>query len=311
MMSNSMAPSSITSTAMTSGPLVVIPARYDSTRFPGKPLADLCGRPMIQHVWERAVAAKRPGRVVVATDDLRIAECVRAFGGECVMTAAGHRNGTERVAEVAATSSSPLVVNLQGDLPLFHPPTLDRLIDIAQTAVTTRGIDGVTARAKIDLRDEIFSPSCVKVVVDREDRALYFSRATIPHADPSSPVPPETIFYKHFGIYIYQRDFLLRLAQMPEGRLEATERLEQLRVLEAGGRILAVTLSPVETDCFFEVNHPEDLRRVEAYLADMEGNRTAVSRSKCNKAEFIGPGGFEVKGAGGEKQFCGALRPNG
>ena len=248
------------------GPLVVIPARYDSTRFPGKPLADLCGRPMIQHVWERAIAAKRPGRVVVATDDPRIAECVQGFGGECVLTAAHHRNGTERVAEVAAASSSPLVVNLQGDLPLFHPPTLDRLIDMAQTAIATGKIDGVTARARIDLRDDIFSPSCVKVVVDREERALYFSRATIPHLDPTTPIPPETVFYKHFGIYIYQRDFLLCLAQMPEGKLEAAERLEQLRVLEAGGRILAVVLSPAETPCFLEVNHPEELRLAEAYL---------------------------------------------
>jgi len=230
---------------------------------------------MIQHVWERATAAKRPGRVVVATDDPRIAECVRAFGGECVLTAAHHRNGTERVAEVAAASSSPLVVNLQGDLPLFHPPTLDRLIDVAQTAVAARGIDGVTARARIDLRDDIFSTSCVKVVVDQEDRALYFSRATIPHLDPTDPISPETVFYRHFGIYIYQRDFLLRLAQMPEGKLEAAERLEQLRVLEAGGRIVAAVLSPEEARCFFEVNHPEDLCRAEAYLAAQKQAETS------------------------------------
>ena len=248
--------------------LVVIPARYASSRFPGKPLADLCGKPMIQHVWERAMQAKQPNRVVVATDDERIAQCVRSFGGACIMTAASHRTGTERVAEVAAASSSPLVVNLQGDLPFFQPATLDRLIEVGRTAILGGQTDVVTARARLDREEEIFSPSSVKVVSDASGRALYFSRAPIPHVERAAFASSKLVFYKHYGIYIYGRAFLLASTQLPEGVLEAAEQLEQLRVLEHGGNILAVEIAQSEAHFFWEVNHPADLVRAAALLAE-------------------------------------------
>ncbi len=250
------------SAVTSNGVLVVIPARYASRRFPGKPLADLCGKPMIQHVWERAMAAKRPGRVIVATDEERIAKVVRAFGGVCAITSTSHRTGTERVAEVAAAYADPLVVNLQGDLPLFSPATLDRLIDAALGA--GQAADVVTARARIEREEDVHSTSSVKVVVDRQGRALYFSRLPIPYqmSGERPPVP----HYQHYGIYLFRRDFLCRLVQEKEGELEGAEQLEQLRVLEAGGTILTLELTSDEIPFLCEVNHPEDLARAAKVL---------------------------------------------
>ncbi len=244
--------------------LVVIPARYSSARFPGKPLAMLEGWPMIRHVWERARQAKRPSRVVVATEDDRIFQCVQAFGGNCLMTSVSHQNGTERVAEVAASSQAPLVVNLQGDLPLFHPPTLDRLIEIGAKEILEGRADLVTPCAPIETEEEYASPSCVKVVMDVAGYALYFSRAPIPHL----PNFLKGVGYKHYGIYLYSREGLLKLAQRPEGPLERSETLEQLRLLENGGRVLMIKLAPQEAHSFREVNHPEDMIQAKAHLLD-------------------------------------------
>lgn len=257
--------------------LVVIPARYPSTRFPGKPLADLNGRPMIQHVWERASMAKEPDRVVVATDDIRIAERVRHFGGEVLLTSGAHRTGTERVAEVAEKSDSMIVVNLQGDLPLFQPETLDRLIQVCRESIAPQGrgrgragnVDLVTAKSEISSEEELFSPHSVKVVTDYKGDALYFSRSPIPYIERGS-FPPQGRgtgrFYKHYGIYLYHRDFLLRVARSPEGNLERIERLEQLRVLEQGGRVRVVEIEKDAARFFWEVNTPEDLIKAREIL---------------------------------------------
>ncbi|MBI3803406.1 MAG: 3-deoxy-manno-octulosonate cytidylyltransferase [Nitrospirae bacterium] len=252
--------------------LVVIPARYPSTRFPGKPLADLNGKPMVQHVWERAVAAKRPSRVLVATDDTRIAEVVRRFGGEVMMTASTHRTGTERVAEVAEQFPAELVVNLQGDLPLFRPETLDRLIEIGGESIRRREADLITAKSAMMNEEEIFSPHTVKVVTDHRDHALYFSRSPIPYAERgqlgASGQSGSFLFYKHYGIYLYHKTFLIQVARSPEGKLERKERLEQLRVLEQGGRVRVIEIGEGEARFFWEVNTPEDMLRAREILAN-------------------------------------------
>lgn len=247
--------------------LVVIPARYPSTRFPGKPLADLNGKPMIQHVWERAIAAKRPSRVIVATDDERIAETVRRFGGEVLMTSSEHRTGTERVAEVAAQFPAERVVNLQGDLPLFLPATLDRLIEIGGGLIQRGEADLITAKSALTNEEEVFSPHAVKVVTNERGDALYFSRSPIPHIERGDFGKRGSFtFYKHYGIYLYHKNFLLQIAKSPEGNLERMERLEQLRVLEQGGKVHVMEIEKEEALFFWEVNTPEDLVRAREIL---------------------------------------------
>lgn len=255
--------------------LVVIPARYASTRFPAKPLADLNGKPMVQHVWERAVAAKRPARVVVATDDGRIAKVVRSFGGELEMTSPDHRTGTERVAEVAARFPSKIVVNLQGDLPLFDPGTLDLLIEKSERLILSGETDLVTAKSEIVSEEEIFSPNSVKVVTDQTGRALYFSRSPIPHIERGAFGKGNAPFkfYKHYGIYIYHPDFLARISKSSEGSLEKMERLEQLRVLEQGGRVQVIEIGREAARFFWEVNAPEDLVKAREILSSFQRSK--------------------------------------
>ncbi len=243
--------------------LVVIPARYASTRFPGKPLADLCGMPMVQQVWQRAIQVKRADRVVVATDDQRILEVVKGFGGEGWMTSSAHRTGTERVAEVAEKIPSMLVVNLQGDLPLFLPETLDRLIEIG--LASGNPFQAVTVKSEMTDPAERSSPASVKVVTDLQGRALYFSRSLIPYPQTHN-LNNNFKYYKHYGIYLFQRHFLLQIAKAPEGELEKIEQLEQLRILEGGGTIRVVEIDPREAASFWEVNTPEDLVRAREIL---------------------------------------------
>jgi 3-deoxy-manno-octulosonate cytidylyltransferase (CMP-KDO synthetase) len=239
--------------------LVVIPARYQSSRFLGKPLALLQGKPMIWHVWSRATQIKMADKVIVATEDDRIAKTVSEFGGEVLLTASTHRTGSDRVAEVAAFyPDTPLVVNLQGDLPLFSPSVIDRLIKEGEKQITD-GADLVTLTARIDTEEEIFSPNTVKLVRNDRGEILYFSRSPIPYLERGlSPTCPSN-FFKHYGVYLYHRDFLLKMANCPEGNLERMERLEQLRVLERGGRVWAMEIDQEESKGFCEVNAPEDL----------------------------------------------------
>jgi len=206
--------------------------------------------------------------VIVATEDDRIAKVVSAFGGEVVMTSTELRTGSDRVAEVAASTSAELVVNLQGDLPLFYPPVIDRLIKEGGEQIKSHGADLVTLCAKIDKEEDIFSPNTVKLVRNDKGEILYFSRSPIPHPSFSLPfkgrlggdgVTCPSGFLKHYGVYLYHRDFLLKMANCPEGYLERMERLEQLRVIERGGRVWAMEVSHEDAKGFCEVNTPEDL----------------------------------------------------
>ncbi len=240
----------------------VIPARYASTRLPAKPLVDLLGQPMVQRVVERARKARSISRVVVATDDERIASAVKAFGGEAVMTSPDIRSGSDRVAAVAAQIPGDIFVNIQGDEPLIAPEMIDEAVAVVREhADVTMG----TLIRPLEDPADVLNPSIVKVAVAANGDALYFSRSAIPHVRDESDQRrwlTSGLMYKHIGIYVFRRDFLRTFAALPEGRLEKLEKLEQLRVLEAGHRIrTAVTRYdsvPIDT--------PEDVERVTRLL---------------------------------------------
>lgn len=236
-----------------------IPARYDSQRFPGKPLTMLLGKPMIQHVFERASTCPGVDGVRVATDDDRIADCVRAFGGGVVMTDSGHASGTDRISEAAERTglqADDIVVNIQGDQPAFHPSIVPALLG---PLLGDRSLGMSTLSFKmIDERD-ISNPNHVKVVTDRKGNALYFSRCPIPF---SRDGRSKQSHYKHLGFYGFRMAFLSQFTRLERGVLESTERLEQLRALEHGFKIRVVT-SPRNS---IEVDVPEDVARAEAAL---------------------------------------------
>lgn len=232
--------------------LAIIPARYQSTRLPGKALAAIAGRPMIEHVYRRASAAASLDAVVVATDDDRIVRAVDAFGGIAVLTDPAHASGTDRLAEVAAAVSCDLIVNVQGDEPLLDPSVIDAVVAPMQRDAS---IEMGTAARPLRAAEELHNPNVVKVVCDNRGFALYFSRAPIPHGG-DHPTPSEARV--HVGLYVYRRATLLRLARLPTGRLEQLERLEQLRALEHG-----IGIHVVDThSASIEVNTPDDLERV-------------------------------------------------
>ena len=207
----------------------IIPARWASTRFPGKPLVKLRGKPLLQHVWERAGRAKLVDRVIVATDDMRIAEAAFAFGAEVALTSSKHPTGTDRLAEVASKlKSAPIILNVQGDEPDIAPSTIDRL---AQALQDDPALGMVTAANPIADRSDIGNPNVVKVVADLAGRALYFSRSTIPHdRDGDGGIK----YFRHQGIYGYRRKVLLDFVKWKPTPLEKAEKLEQLRALEHG-----------------------------------------------------------------------------
>jgi 3-deoxy-manno-octulosonate cytidylyltransferase (CMP-KDO synthetase) len=239
--------------------VVVIPARYASTRLPGKPLVSLAGQPMIQRVYERAKAAQRVHRVIVATDDERIAKAVQGFGGEARMTRADHRTGTERVAEVAAHETGDVFVNVQGDEPLLDPTAVDTAVQ-ALLAEPQAAI--ATVATPIKTPGDIMDPNVCKVVLDFDENALYFSRAPVPWVrDAAHKVQARHL--KHLGLYVFQRDALLEYPTLPQGELEKIEQLEQLRWLENGWKI---RVAEVEHDAV-SVDVPEDVARVEKLLA--------------------------------------------
>ncbi|MBM3296832.1 MAG: 3-deoxy-manno-octulosonate cytidylyltransferase [Candidatus Aminicenantes bacterium] len=228
----------------------VIPARFESSRFPGKPLALILGKPMLQWVYEAARKAASLERVIVATDDVRIFERARSFGAEAVMTSAGHASGTDRVAEAAAGLDLPIVVNIQGDEPLLEPEMIDGLVAALQDESVVMA--SLMARAG---REEVLDRNVVKVVTDLKGFALYFSRFPIPFGN-------EDRFFRHVGIYGYRRDFLLELSRMPPTALEKAEKLEQLRVLENGHRIKMVPCGGAT----LSVDTPGDIIKVESIL---------------------------------------------
>jgi 3-deoxy-manno-octulosonate cytidylyltransferase (CMP-KDO synthetase) len=244
--------------------VAVIPARFGSTRLPGKPLLSETGLPLIQHVVEAARKAQRLTRIIVATDDERIARAVVSFGGDVAMTRPDHPSGTDRVAEVAAgLGDVDLVVNLQGDEPEISGHAIDGLI-----ALMERDPEAPMGTLATPIRDEqtYRDPSCVKVVLSGRNRALYFSRAPIPHHRDGAPVPPQALL--HLGLYAYRPDFLLRLARLEPTPLERCEKLEQLRVLEHGHPIAV----EVVREASVGIDTPEDYQRfVERWRASQGG----------------------------------------
>ncbi|HEV8385020.1 MAG TPA: 3-deoxy-manno-octulosonate cytidylyltransferase [Candidatus Acidoferrales bacterium] len=242
--------------------LAVIPARYASTRLPGKPLAPIAGKPMIQHVCERVQQAERVNRVVVATDDSRIVEVVRDFGGEAVMTRSDHRSGSERVAEVAVQIPADIYVNVQGDEPLIEPAAVDALVEAMTSDDEEESVLVGTLCVPISNPADIMDPNIVKVALDFQGDALYFSRAPIPWVrDEAHRVHARHL--KHLGIYAYRRAPLLEFPTLPPGELEKLEQLEQLRFLENGYKIRVAETSFDSVS----VDVPGDLARVEALLS--------------------------------------------
>ena len=238
--------------------VIVIPARFGSTRLPGKPLVSLAGKPMIERVYERVKLATLADRVIVATDDERIVKAVESFGGTARMTRPDHRTGTERVAEVAAHEKGDVFVNVQGDEPLLDPAAVDTAVNalLEEPAAAI-----ATVATQIKTPTDIMDPNVVKTVLDFDNNGLYFSRAPIPWVrDTTSKIQMRHL--KHLGLYVFQRDALLEYPTLPQGELERIEQLEQLRWLENGWKI---RVAEVEHDAV-SVDVPEDVARVEKLL---------------------------------------------
>ena len=235
----------------------VIPARYDSVRFPGKPLVDIRGKTMIQRVYERASLAKELDLVIVATDDIRIRDAVKAFGGLVQMTSRSHPSGTDRVAEAALKyPKADLILNIQGDEPFIFPEQIDQLVSFMHK----RKILGIGTMAKsISDQNLIEDPNVVKVVFDEEGQALYFSRLPIPYQRDKT-VPSN--YHKHIGLYIFRSNVLQQVTKLEPHPLEKIERLEQLRWL-ANGYKIGIAETTLES---IAIDHPEDLVRLEKYI---------------------------------------------
>jgi len=249
--------------------VAIIPARFGSTRLPGKPLADIGGKPMIQHVYQSAAKARVLDRVIVATDDRRIEAAVKSFGGEVMMTSPNHASGTDRLAEVARKIKADLLVNVQGDLPFIHAATISRAV---RPLRQNRRVPMGTVCTAIYDEAEWHDPNIVKVLTDRAGFALYFTRAPIPFVrnsvvDPRGRKLPtrnkrRLWGFRHLGLYVYRREFLLKFARLRPTALERTESLEQLRALENGYRIYVAEVDERSV----EVDTSEDLKRAELYL---------------------------------------------
>jgi len=234
--------------------LGVIPARYKSSRFEGKPLADILGKPMIQHVYERAIRARSFDLIVVATDDERIYEAVKKFGGEVVMTSPDCPTGTHRVAEVAKDVECEIVANIQGDEPLLEPEMLDSIV---QPLLEDPSIPVCTLVQRITNEEDFRNPNVVKVIVDRQGFAMYFSRAPIP-GNKDLSWNPEAPMFRHIGLYAYRKEALMWFVKTPPAPFESAEGLEQLRFLEHGFKIKVV-----ETEhTTIGVDTPADLEKV-------------------------------------------------
>jgi len=215
--------------------VVCIPARYASTRFPAKVLAQDTGKYLIQHTWEQAGKAKLPQRVVIAADDERIVQAARTFGAECVLTSPNHQSGTDRIAEAVGKSDAEIVINVQGDEPQIDPEHIDYL---ARLLLDNPDAPMATLAAAFATREQIADPNVVKVVVDARGKAIYFSRSVIPYDREHAGVGDVGDYLRHIGIYAYRREFLLKITSLPQAPLEKLEKLEQLRVIENGYTIL-------------------------------------------------------------------------
>lgn len=249
---------------------IIIPARYRSSRFPGKPLADILGKPMIQYVYEKSIMSTKAHRVIVATDDLRIFSAVKKFGGDVVMTSPEHQTGTDRVIEVAEKIPGDIYINVQGDEPLIAPEVIDSLIE---KMLNDPSCDVATLCHPVSEK-EAKSPNVVKVVRAANGRALYFSRKLIPYVSENHP---PIVYQKHIGIYGYRKHILAQYKDLPYSHLENMEKLEQLRLIEAG-----IPIHVLETNRTGQgVDTPEDLEIVKQILLrqshSIEPNRQAIS----------------------------------
>lgn len=251
---------------------VVVPARYGSSRFPGKPLVSLMGKPMIQHVYERASACPAVREVIVATDDERIQAAVERFGGRTVLTADPYRTGTDRVAAIARRHPGEYFVDLQGDEIILNPALLSDVI----RPCLAEGAEMGTLKRRLERVEELTNPAVVKVVTDAEGYALYFSRAPIPMVrDTATPAIDPRLHFVHLGLYIYRKDVLMRLTSLPTGALEDAEKLEQLRALEHGIRIRVwETVHPS-----LRIDTPEDVPEAAARLHRFERGEATVNQS--------------------------------
>ncbi|MCH1930106.1 3-deoxy-manno-octulosonate cytidylyltransferase [Shewanella sp. A25] len=239
---------------------VLIPARFGSSRFPGKPLALINGKPMIQHVFERASLAQGVTNIYIATDDERIKTTVEGFGGKVVMTDSNAASGTDRIneaSEILGLAETDLIINVQGDQPLVNPRAIEQLIELFTNQPGE--FEMATLGFELEDQEERDNPMNVKMVFDNNDYALYFSRARIPFGRDTNDYP----VYKHLGIYAYTRRFVNAFAKLPLGRLEDLEKLEQLRALEHGYKIKIAITEPSAV----EVDVPDDIRKCEEYLA--------------------------------------------
>jgi len=258
----------------------LIPARYASSRFPGKPLAKIAGMPMIEHVWRRSRAARSLRDVMIATDDERIADTCRGFGAVVAMTSADHPTGTDRLAEVAASLDDEIIVNIQGDEPLIEGRIIDQLVEAIREESEGHETPMATLVHRADAAT-MANPDRVKVVLDQQGFALYFSRSPIPYdrgaGDRARDAP---LLWQHIGLYAYRRGFLLDFVKLEQTPAERTEALEQLRALEHGYRIRTAVVEGWESR---PVDRPEDVEDVERELADAE--------QRAQKTPGEGPGG--------------------
>ena len=241
----------------------VIPARYGSTRLKGKVLLDLCGKPLIQHVWEGASKAKTLDIVLIATDDEKVKQVCEGFGAKVVLTSPACQSGSDRISQAVKNIPAAIVLNIQGDEPLMSPSAID---DLVKGILNEKDAPVATLVRKITKKKDIESPSVVKAVIDNKGFALYFSRATIPFDRDQRSKKPK-VYYKHLGIYAYRKSFLMDFNNLPASKLEQTEKLEQLRILEAGYKIKVI-----ETDQdSIGVDTKEDLLKVKRILEAKDG----------------------------------------
>jgi 3-deoxy-manno-octulosonate cytidylyltransferase (CMP-KDO synthetase) len=253
--------------------LAVIPARFASQRFPGKVIAELAGKPLVVHTWERTIQAECITNAVIATDDEQVREALAPYPITVIMTDPNHPSGTDRIAEVARTSTADIIVNVQGDEPMLDPATIDRAVE---AMLANPKLDMATAKHAITNPDDINDPNVVKVVCDKNDMALYFSRSPIPHTRDVSDQEPETpLYWQHIGLYVFRRSFLLDYAAMAPTPLELTEKLEQLRALE-NGHSIAVVETEFKT---IGVDTPADLERVRKLLENQLSNSDSERNS--------------------------------
>jgi len=236
----------------------ILPARYGSTRLPGKSLKDICGKPMIQYVYEVAQKTRLLTQVVVATDDQRIVDAVEMFGGQACLTSINHKTGTDRIAEVAHNVDADIVVNIQGDEPLLDPRQIDEVI---QPMLDDQTLKACTLCRPIQSEEDLKNPNVVKAVFNLQGNALYFSRSLIPYPR----ITQGHRAYEHIGIYVYSKDFLMQYVQMPQTPLEISESLEQLRIIENGVRLKVVVTQFEYTG--LSVDTPEDLEAVRKIIA--------------------------------------------